>query len=158
MQYGSFRHPFFYMPDLCSFSPPNSPPIFIPITFSSSTTHTQAHANTDTGDTMETESLIQATFSKFGIGVDFSALQEGCIAGILAWTSPRDACRMSTISPKFLRATESDALWKMFLPANYREIIGRSSESSARLDLSSKNELFFFFFPTLQFSSLDQRE
>lgn len=94
---------------------------------------------------METESLIQATFSKFGIGVDFSALQEGCIAGILAWTNPRDACRMSTISPEFLWATESDALWKMFLPTNYREIMGRSSESSAQLDLSSKNEVFFFF-------------
>lgn len=123
MQYGSFGHPFFSMSDLCSFSPPNSPPISIPITFPSSTTHTQAHANADTDDTMETESLIQAIFSKFSVGVDFSTLQAGCIAGILAWTSPRDACRMSTVSPEFLRATKSNALWEMFLPSNYQEII-----------------------------------
>ena len=92
---------------------------------------------------METESIIQANSSKFGAGVDFSALPEDCIAGILARTSIRDACRMSTVSPEFLSAAESDALWETFLPADYQEIIGRSSESSARLDFSSKKELFF---------------
>lgn len=92
---------------------------------------------------METKSSIQATSSKFGAGVDCSELPEACIASILAWTSPRDACRMSTVSPEFQRATESDALWETFLPADYQEIIGRSSESSARLDFSSKKELFF---------------
>ena len=92
---------------------------------------------------METESIIQANSSKFGAGVDFSALPEDCIAGILARTSIRDACRMSTVSPEFLSAAESDALWETFLPADYREIIGRSSESSARQDFSSKKELFF---------------
>ncbi|XP_059592338.1 F-box protein PP2-B3-like [Vitis vinifera] len=92
---------------------------------------------------METKSISQATSSKFGPGVDFSALPEGCIAGILAWTSPRDACRMSVVSPEFLSAAESDALWQTFLPDDYQEMIGGSSESSARLDFSSKKELFF---------------
>ena len=92
---------------------------------------------------METKSISQATSSKFGPGVDFSALPEVCIAGILAWTSPRDACRMSVVSPEFLSAAESDALWQTFLPDDYQEMIGGSSESSARLDFSSKKELFF---------------
>nr|CAN62661.1 hypothetical protein VITISV_027495 [Vitis vinifera] len=92
---------------------------------------------------METKSISQATSSKFGPGVDLSALPEGCIARILACTSPRDACRMSVVSPEFLSAAESDALWQTFLPDDYQEIIGGSSESSARLDFSSKKELFF---------------
>ena len=92
---------------------------------------------------METKSISQATSSKFGPGVDLSALPEGCIARILACTSPRDACRMSVVSPEFLSAAESDALWQTFLPDDYQEMIGGSSESSARLDFSSKKELFF---------------
>ncbi|KAJ9703202.1 hypothetical protein PVL29_004831 [Vitis rotundifolia] len=92
---------------------------------------------------MESKSIVQATSSNFTVGIEFSALPEGCIAGILAWTSPRDVCRMSAVSPEFLSAAESDALWENFLPADYREIIGLSSESSSHLSISSKKEVFF---------------
>ena len=92
---------------------------------------------------MESKSIVQATSSNFTVGIEFSALPEGCIAGILAWTSPRDVCRMSAVSLEFLSAAESDALWETFLPADYREIIGLSSESSSHLSISSKKEVFF---------------
>ena len=73
----------------------------------------------------------------------FSALPEGAIVDILKLTTPRDTCRLSAVASVFLSAAESDSLWESFLPPDYLEIVSRSSESSSRLDFSTKKELFF---------------
>ncbi|KAL2325287.1 hypothetical protein Fmac_024345 [Flemingia macrophylla] len=46
-------------------------------------------------------------------------LPEGCVATILAHTTPKDACRLSLVSKIFRSAAESDAAWERFLPPNY---------------------------------------
>lgn len=78
-----------------------------------------------------------------GPGPAFSSLPEGCIADVLALTSPRDACRMSAVAKVFLSAADSDALWLRFLPPDYRQIMARSSDSSSCRCFSSKKELYF---------------
>ncbi|XP_059439734.1 putative F-box protein PP2-B12 [Corylus avellana] len=69
------------------------------------------------------------------------ALPEECIASVLSFTSPPDACRSLSVSTNFRLAAESDAVWESFLPPQYKSIISRSAESSA-LCISSKKELY----------------
>ncbi|XP_059310000.1 F-box protein At2g02240-like [Lycium ferocissimum] len=53
-------------------------------------------------------------------------LPEGCIAQILALTSPMDVCRLSLVSPNLRSVADSDSVWAKFLPCDYRSIIARS--------------------------------
>ena len=46
-------------------------------------------------------------------------LLEGCVAHVLALTSPRDACRYAAVSLCFRDAAESDTVWARFLPLDY---------------------------------------
>lgn len=92
---------------------------------------------------MERKNVAGNSAKHSAAGHGFSSLPEGCIADVLALTSPRDVCRMSAVASVFLSAAESDALWERFLPADYREIIARSSESSSWRHFSSKKELYF---------------
>ncbi|KAF9688918.1 hypothetical protein SADUNF_Sadunf01G0037900 [Salix dunnii] len=41
---------------------------------------------------------------------------EECLAHIISFTSPRDACRSALVSRNFQLAADSDAVWKGFLP------------------------------------------
>ncbi|XP_021772756.1 putative F-box protein PP2-B12 [Chenopodium quinoa] len=68
-------------------------------------------------------------------GLDFYVLPEGCIAAVVSYTSPRDACRFSSISRIFKSASDSDAVWENFLPSDYRLILSRSDGA---LSLSKK--------------------
>ncbi|WRX20328.1 F-box domain - like 10 [Theobroma cacao] len=70
-------------------------------------------------------------------------LPEGCIANILSFTSPLDACRSALVSPTFRSAASSDAVWERFLPADYQDIISKSSLKLSSLDSLSKKDLFF---------------
>ncbi|KAI3915626.1 hypothetical protein MKX01_015451 [Papaver californicum] len=82
---------------------------------------------------------------------DFNNLPEGCISSILSLTSARDACRSCLVSSAFKSAAESDALWDVFLPKDYKEIIARCSSSSSSptdssssgINFSSKKELYY---------------
>ena len=74
-------------------------------------------------------------------GAELSELSEGCIANIVSFTSPQDACRACAISPIFRAAAESDAVWERFLPSDYQAIIARSSSSSS-FNYSSKKQLY----------------
>ncbi|KAJ7973592.1 F-box protein family [Quillaja saponaria] len=79
-----------------------------------------------------------------GIGckaLDFDDLPEVCIANVLSFTSPRDACRLSLVSTTFRSAADLDAVWDKFLPPDYQDIIFRSSAASA-LYFSSKKQLY----------------
>ncbi|KAL2468556.1 F-box protein PP2-B1 [Forsythia ovata] len=75
---------------------------------------------------------------------DFQALPEGCIANALSLTSPKDACRLSLVTPTFRSAAESDAVWERFLPPDYRDIISRSIDGPDSLlaKFRSKKELY----------------
>ncbi|CAI9117841.1 OLC1v1019326C1 [Oldenlandia corymbosa var. corymbosa] len=76
-----------------------------------------------------------------GIISIFSFLPEGCIAAIIALTSPRDACRASMVSRVFKSASESDSVWERFLPSDYQEIISKSVVPLP--NYATKKDLFF---------------
>ncbi|XP_059448944.1 putative F-box protein PP2-B12 isoform X2 [Corylus avellana] len=78
-----------------------------------------------------------------------TALPEECIATIISFTSPRDACRDALVSRMFGSAAGSDLVWNRFLPPDYQQIIsesvssGSSSSSSSSLNNLSKKDLYF---------------
>ncbi|CAJ1961213.1 unnamed protein product [Sphenostylis stenocarpa] len=74
-----------------------------------------------------------------GGGGEFEDLPEGCIANILSFTTPRDACVLSSLSSSFRSAAQSDVVWERFLPSDFDAIV---SESSKPLSYSSKKELY----------------
>ncbi|XWS09121.1 hypothetical protein CRYUN_Cryun40dG0058800 [Craigia yunnanensis] len=62
---------------------------------------------------------------------------------ILSLTSPRDTCRSALVSPALRSVANSDAVWKRFLPCDYKEIISGSSSPSLSLLLSlAKKDLY----------------
>ncbi|CAI9768989.1 unnamed protein product [Fraxinus pennsylvanica] len=75
----------------------------------------------------------------------FHALPEACIANALSLTSPKDACRLSSVSSMFSSAAGSDAVWERFLPSDYRDIISRSIDGADSIlsEFRSKKELYF---------------
>uniref|UniRef100_A0A6N2N8F8 F-box domain-containing protein n=1 Tax=Salix viminalis TaxID=40686 RepID=A0A6N2N8F8_SALVM len=75
-------------------------------------------------------------------GMSISVLPEGCIAKVLSFTGPTDACRLSIVSSLFKSAEESDAVWERFLPRDYQSIIFTSDSSVLLASLSSKKELY----------------
>ncbi|KDP32894.1 hypothetical protein JCGZ_12186 [Jatropha curcas] len=77
-----------------------------------------------------------------GVG-DMSILPESCVANVLSFTSPPDACRLSLISTIFKKAAESDTVWERFLPTDSQAIVFRSSQSSLLRSRISKKQLFF---------------
>lgn len=74
--------------------------------------------------------------------MSLNVLPEGCIANVLAFTGPRDACRLSIVSSLFKSAGESDAVWERFLPRDYQSIIFTSDSYVLLSSLSSKKELY----------------
>ncbi|XP_062165893.1 F-box protein VBF-like isoform X3 [Alnus glutinosa] len=76
-----------------------------------------------------------------------AVLPEECIATIISFTSPRDACRASLVSPIFRSAAGSDLVWERLLPQDYQQIISESvspgPSSSASLNILSKKDLYF---------------
>ncbi|KMZ73228.1 hypothetical protein ZOSMA_150G00300 [Zostera marina] len=74
--------------------------------------------------------------------VPFGSLPENCIACILSFTSPRDTCRLATLSSRFRSAAESDQVWTKFLSSDYQDVLSRI-DASDPVHLSSKREIFF---------------
>ncbi|TXG68562.1 hypothetical protein EZV62_003497 [Acer yangbiense] len=71
-------------------------------------------------------------------------LPEDCISRIISFTSPRDACRSSVLSPAFKSAADSDAVWETFLPSDYQQIISSSSSTTTTLVSLPKKDLYFY--------------
>ncbi|XP_065859489.1 F-box protein PP2-B11-like [Euphorbia lathyris] len=63
-------------------------------------------------------------------GVDLCQLQEDCIATVFSFTSPKDTGQCSIVSSGFKSVSESDAVWRHFLPFDYRALISQSSLAS----------------------------
>ena len=71
-------------------------------------------------------------------------LPEECLAHIISYTSPPDACRCALVSRNFQSAADTDVVWKGFLPSDLDEIISSSpASSSSQLTALSKKELYF---------------
>ena len=62
-----------------------------------------------------------------------------CVSKILSFTSPTDAYRSSMVSSMFHSAAESDVLWDMFLPTDYKDVVSRLITP---LTFTTKKELF----------------
>ncbi|MBA0680988.1 hypothetical protein Goari_012653, partial [Gossypium aridum] len=73
--------------------------------------------------------------NKYG-SLNLTDLPQDCIATVISFTSPRDACRLSLVSTTFKPASESDAVWESFLPSDHQASIPSS------LSFSSKKELY----------------
>ncbi|KAK0579993.1 hypothetical protein LWI29_034698 [Acer saccharum] len=66
------------------------------------------------------------------------ALPEGCIAAVIAFTTPRDACRLACVSTTFRSAADSDIVWNRFLCPEYLSKISDPGSVSSL----SKKELY----------------
>ncbi|MED6221938.1 hypothetical protein PIB30_059563 [Stylosanthes scabra] len=70
-------------------------------------------------------------------------LPEGCLANIIARTTPKDACRLSAVSKIFKSAAESDFVWCRFLPSDVVSLVSQSdSQSSFITHSTSKKSLY----------------
>ncbi|KAI9195013.1 hypothetical protein LWI28_010855 [Acer negundo] len=69
------------------------------------------------------------------------SLPEGCIANVISFTTPRDACRLAYVSTTFKSAADSDVVWDRFLPSDYLSAISDSA-SSPTSSLLSKKDLY----------------
>ncbi|XP_060671803.1 F-box protein PP2-B10 isoform X2 [Ziziphus jujuba] len=69
-------------------------------------------------------------------------LPGGCISHIISCTSPKDACRSSLVCSRFRSATDSDLVWRKFLPHDYHQILSNSALASSSMDSLSKKKLF----------------
>ncbi|KAI4318138.1 hypothetical protein L6164_025944 [Bauhinia variegata] len=73
----------------------------------------------------------------------FDALPEACIAHIISFTTPQDACRLSLVSKIFRSAAASDTVWERFVPSDYGSLVSQSPSSTSLLASSSKKNLYF---------------
>ncbi|KAL4636846.1 hypothetical protein ACB092_03G037200 [Castanea dentata] len=48
-----------------------------------------------------------------------------CVSKILSFTSPTDAYKSSMVSSMYHSAAESDVVWEMFLPTDYKDVVSR---------------------------------
>ena len=72
-------------------------------------------------------------------------LPEECISHIISFTSPRDACRSSLVSPLFRSASDSDVVWEKFLPSDYKDLISQSATiPETTINSLPKKTLFFY--------------
>lgn len=55
--------------------------------------------------------------------MSLATLPEDCIALILSWTSPIDACRLACLCRSFATAARSNITWENLLPSDYRDIV-----------------------------------
>ncbi|CAB4298923.1 unnamed protein product [Prunus armeniaca] len=63
--------------------------------------------------------------------IDLQNLPEECLANVVSLTTPRDACRLSSVSRSFKSVSESDAVWDRFIPPETHTILSLQSPSSS---------------------------
>ncbi|CAI9768947.1 unnamed protein product [Fraxinus pennsylvanica] len=67
-------------------------------------------------------------------------LPEDCLAHVIAFTTPHNACESSIVSTMFRNSVESELVWDKFLPYDYVDIM---SKLVSPIEFSSKKDLFF---------------
>ncbi|RAL38728.1 hypothetical protein DM860_002706 [Cuscuta australis] len=71
----------------------------------------------------------------------FYKLPLDCISGIISLTSPPDAAAFCVISRHFKSASDSDAVWKKFLPPDIDDLISESSSTPPSVLPTKKKDL-----------------
>ncbi|XP_015887478.3 F-box protein PP2-B10-like [Ziziphus jujuba] len=74
--------------------------------------------------------------------MEIAKLPEECISHIISFTSPKDACRSCLVCPLFRSASDSDVVWRKFLPHDYHQILSNSASASS-MDSLSRKKLYF---------------
>ncbi|KAL5769816.1 hypothetical protein ACOSP7_013970 [Xanthoceras sorbifolium] len=82
-------------------------------------------------------------------------LPEGYIATVISLTSPCDAYLLSCVNSLFKLATESDAIWDRFLPADYGSLICNLNFCSSSSAMSKK-ELHLSLYHNPSYFQLDK--
>ncbi|WJX85356.1 hypothetical protein P8452_67818 [Trifolium repens] len=72
------------------------------------------------------------------------SLPEDCVSTILSHTSPQDVCRFSLVSTTFVSVSNSNLVWKTFLPSDYQDIVSRAVNQFSLKFISSYKQLFRF--------------
>ncbi|XP_065857084.1 F-box protein At2g02240-like [Euphorbia lathyris] len=75
-------------------------------------------------------------------GVDLCQLPEDCIATVFSFTSPKNTGQCSIVSSGFKSVSESDAVWRRFLPSDYQTLISQSSNPSLLSSCASAKDLY----------------
>ncbi|WCJ44647.1 F-box family protein [Euphorbia peplus] len=70
--------------------------------------------------------------------ISIEEMPEGCIAKILSFTDPKEACRSTIVSSNFRDVANSDPVWESFLPPDYHSIL---SDAYLR-NFTSKKQLY----------------
>ncbi|XP_076882592.1 F-box protein PP2-B11-like [Bidens hawaiensis] len=70
----------------------------------------------------------------------FGSIPEGFVSKVVSLTSPRDACRLSSVCSIFRSAAAWDDVWESFLPPDYQKIVTQTAEEDG--GCSSKKQLF----------------
>lgn len=78
-------------------------------------------------------------------------LPHDCVAHILSFTSPQDACRLSLVSTAVGAVAESDDVWREFVPSDYLEVLSRLADSP--LAFKSKKELYLWLCSPIPFDN-----
>ncbi|KAK4848585.1 hypothetical protein QYF36_014773 [Acer negundo] len=81
------------------------------------------------------------SFSSLVVMTRMLVLPEGCIAAVISFTTPRDACRLACVSTTFKSAADSDIISDRFLPHEYSSSL--SSSSSNTWSALWRKELYF---------------
>ncbi|KAK1383951.1 SKP1 interacting partner 3 [Heracleum sosnowskyi] len=78
----------------------------------------------------------------------FDILPEECVADLISYTTPVDACRLTAVASSFRSVDDSDAVWEQFLPSDYQQLISRAVTDHGPihdlLAFSFKKDLYLF--------------
>ncbi|XP_065869069.1 F-box protein PP2-B11-like [Euphorbia lathyris] len=74
--------------------------------------------------------------------VDLCGLPEDCIATIFSFATPKDVGRFSIVSSGSKLVSESDAVWRRFLPCDYKALISQSSDPSLLSTYPSAKDVY----------------
>ncbi|XP_065852066.1 F-box protein PP2-B10-like [Euphorbia lathyris] len=75
-------------------------------------------------------------------GVELCQLPENCIATIFSFSSPKDVGRFSLVCSVFKSVSESDAVWRSFIPCDYQALISQFSDPSLLSTYPSAKDLY----------------
>ncbi|CAI8603185.1 unnamed protein product [Vicia faba] len=75
---------------------------------------------------------------------EFEVLPEACIASILSYTTPIDACRLSLVSKTFRSAADSDTVWNKFLQSDTPLMDHVIKHSPTLANFCTKKALYMF--------------
>ncbi|KAF3338396.1 putative F-box protein PP2-B12 [Carex littledalei] len=71
---------------------------------------------------------------------EISRLPQDCLSRVISLTSPRDACRCSTVCTFFKSAADADAVWEHFFPTDLGHLLSTTVDQPV---FTSKKDLYY---------------